>query len=239
MRAPSVLLIAGERLARYGFGDGHPLGPNHDAASSPSWFRAGSTSACRSWKRGRPPARNCNPFTRRSISTWSPSARTGEGYLDGGDTPAWRGIYEAAADVAGGTCSPPSRSCRAQVRRAFSFPSPACITRRAVRRRDSGFNDCGVAVEMLRRNHGLKRIAYVDVDTHPRQQRVLRFENDPDLIFADITKTDATCTPAQIVEDDRARRGRGHQTQRPSARIKDGRCGLCRRAPGCSRTCAS
>ena len=48
------------------------------------------------------------------------------------------------------------------------------------------FNDCGVAVEMLRRNHGLKRIAYVDIDAHHGDGVFYGFESDPDLIFADI-----------------------------------------------------
>jgi hypothetical protein len=30
--ASSVLVVAGERLARYGFGDGHPFGPDRHAA---------------------------------------------------------------------------------------------------------------------------------------------------------------------------------------------------------------
>src|SRR6185312_12726014 len=28
------------------------------------------------------------------------------------------------------------------------------------------FNDCGVAIELLRKNSGLERIAYVDIDAH-------------------------------------------------------------------------
>ena len=48
------------------------------------------------------------------------------------------------------------------------------------------FNDCGVAMEMLRRNHGLKRIAYVDIDAHHGDGVFYGFESDPDLIFADI-----------------------------------------------------
>ena len=48
------------------------------------------------------------------------------------------------------------------------------------------FNDCGVAIEMLRRNHGLKRIAYVDIDAHHGDGVYYGFESDLDLIFADI-----------------------------------------------------
>ena len=39
----------------------------------------------------------------------------------------------------------------------------------AARDRAAGFcvfNDCGIAIEILRRKHGLRRIAYVDIDAH-------------------------------------------------------------------------
>ena len=66
-------------------------------------------------------------------------SRTGDGYLDGGDTPAWRGVYEAAADVVGATLLA-AEQIMAGARGARSFPSPACITRRAVARRASAFS---------------------------------------------------------------------------------------------------
>jgi acetoin utilization protein AcuC len=48
------------------------------------------------------------------------------------------------------------------------------------------FNDCGVAAEMLRRNHGLTRIANVVIDAHHGDGMYFGFESDPGLIFADI-----------------------------------------------------
>ena len=48
------------------------------------------------------------------------------------------------------------------------------------------FNDCGVAIEYLRDKHGLQRIAYVDIDAHHGDGVFYGFEDDPDLIFADI-----------------------------------------------------
>ena len=48
------------------------------------------------------------------------------------------------------------------------------------------FNDCGVAIEMLRRRHGMQRIAYVDIDAHHGDGVFYAFEDDPDLLFADL-----------------------------------------------------
>ena len=70
------------------------------------------------------------------------------------------------------------------------------------------FNDCGVAVEMLRRNHGLKRIAYVDIDAHHGDGMYYGFESDPDLIFADIHEDGRYLYPGTGArERNRPRRG--------------------------------
>jgi acetoin utilization protein AcuC len=58
-------------------------------------------------------------FTRRNTRPGRGRSRTGEGYLDGGDTPAWRGVYEAAADVVGGTLLAAEQIMAGKVRRAF------------------------------------------------------------------------------------------------------------------------
>jgi acetoin utilization protein AcuC len=47
------------------------------------------------------------------------------------------------------------------------------------------FNDIGVAVERLRAQHGIRRIAYVDIDAHHGDGVFYGFEEDPELIFAD------------------------------------------------------
>ena len=44
----------------------------------------------------------------------------------------------------------------------------------------------GIAVEHLRKKHGLRRIAYVDIDAHHGDGVFYGFEDDPDLIFADL-----------------------------------------------------
>jgi acetoin utilization protein AcuC len=47
-------------------------------------------------------------------------------------------------------------------------------------------NDCGVLIEWLRREYGLQRIAYVDIDAHHGDGLYYGFETDPGVIFADI-----------------------------------------------------
>jgi acetoin utilization protein AcuC len=55
---------------------------------------------------------------------------------------------------------------------------------------------------MLRRNHGLKRIAYVDIDAHHGDGMFYGFESDPDLIFADIHEDGRYLYPGTGREDE-------------------------------------
>jgi acetoin utilization protein AcuC len=48
------------------------------------------------------------------------------------------------------------------------------------------FNDIGIAVLAARKKHGIKRIAYVDIDAHHGDGVFYEFEDDPLLFFADI-----------------------------------------------------
>src|SRR5438067_852984 len=47
------------------------------------------------------------------------------------------------------------------------------------------FNDCGVAIELLKRQ-GLKRVGYVDIDAHHGDGVFYAFEEDPAVVFADL-----------------------------------------------------
>jgi acetoin utilization protein AcuC len=110
----------------------------------------------------------------------------GVGYLDQGDTPAFQGVYEASALVAGTTLHAIHLIMNGQCRRAFT---PIAGLHHARRHTAGGFcvfNDCGVAIEALRREYDLQRVAYVDIDAHHGDGVFYSFESDPDLIFADL-----------------------------------------------------
>ena len=48
------------------------------------------------------------------------------------------------------------------------------------------FNDLAIVIRSLREMHGVRRIAYVDIDVHHGDGVFYAFERDPELIFADI-----------------------------------------------------
>jgi acetoin utilization protein AcuC len=57
------------------------------------------------------------------------------------------------------------------------------------------FNDCGIAIEYLRQQYGIRRVAYIDIDAHHGDGVFYSFEDDPDLIFADIHQDGRTLYP--------------------------------------------
>jgi acetoin utilization protein AcuC len=183
----TVLVVAGERLARYGFPDGHPFGPDRHAAFIAEFSARGLDKRVRLMETRAATREELESFhTPEYVDKVVERSLTGQGYLDAGDTPAWRGVFEAASDVVGATLLASEEIMAGRARRAFI---PIAGLHHAARGSAAGFcvfNDCGVAVEMLRRNHGLKRIAYVDIDAHHGDGVFYGFESDPDLIFADI-----------------------------------------------------
>jgi acetoin utilization protein AcuC len=48
------------------------------------------------------------------------------------------------------------------------------------------FNDLGLTIQTLREKHNVERIAYVDIDVHHGDGVYYSYEDDPQLIFADI-----------------------------------------------------
>ena len=180
-------VVVSERLARYGFGDGHPFGPDRYAAflrefESRGFHRRALILEPRDASYDELVAFHTAVYVdlvrERSVS--------GQGFLDAGDTPAFRGVYEAAAVVVGATLNAAAAMMDGQCRRAFV---PIAGLHHAGRDHAAGFcvfNDCGVAIELLRTNSGLERIAYVDIDAHHGDGVFYAFEHDPGVIFADM-----------------------------------------------------
>ena len=183
----AVCVTIGEQLARYGFGEGHPFGPDRLAAF---WTEAQAQGLDRQLIQCLPGSATREQLERfhapQYVERVISQSATGEGYLDCGDTPAFPGIYEAACTVVGSVLDAVERIMKAECRHAFV---PIAGLHHA--RRDSAagfcvFNDCGIAIEILRLQYSLQRIAYVDIDAHHGDGVFYSFEEDADLIFADV-----------------------------------------------------
>ena len=155
----NVAVVVSERVARYGFGDGHPFGPDRHAAFVREFAARGLDRRVTVLEPRSASDEELRAFhTPAYLDFVRERSANGNGFLDAGDTPAFRGVYEAAADVVGATLSAMEAIMQGQCRRAFV---PIAGLHHAARDRAAGFcvfNDCGVAIELLKRA-GLKRVA--------------------------------------------------------------------------------
>jgi acetoin utilization protein AcuC len=206
-KPPSVAVVAGERLARYGFGDGHPFGPDRHAAFMRE-FEARDLPARVTVLEPRSATYDelLAFHTPEYVHFVRERSESGQGFLDAGDTPAFRGVYEAASCVVGATLLATETIMAGKARRAFV---PIGGLHHAARDKAAGFcvfNDCGVAIELLRQRAGVQRIAYVDIDAHHGDGIFYAFEDDPELIFADLHEDGRFLYPGT---GDAAETGRG------------------------------
>lgn len=177
----------GPALAAYGFGRGHPFGPDRLEAFWAQCQAAGLGD--RLCVRAPVQARDADILRFHAadyLERVKRQSESGRGYLDSGDTPAFAGMYEAAATVVGSVLDAAARVLAGECRRAFV---PIAGLHHARRDGAAGFcvfNDCGVLIETLRAVHGLTRIAYVDIDAHHGDGVFYAFEDDPDLVVVDI-----------------------------------------------------
>lgn len=184
-----LCVYIGENLASYGFGDGHPFGPDRHDAFVKEFYRqdlANLENVCIKIPVITDQATLESFHTHEYVELVKSLSKTGEGYLDCGDTPAIKGIYESASTVVGTVVHAIDQIISSDCCKAFI---PIAGLHHA--RRDSAagfcvFNDCGVAIERLRKKHGIKKVAYVDIDAHHGDGVFYSFVSDPDLYFVDV-----------------------------------------------------
>lgn len=182
----ATLLISGPELAAYGFPGGHPFGPDRHAAFIAELERSPAFVALTKLS---PPVASRAQLelfhTSEYVDFVQAASARGSGLLDQGDTPAFPGVYEAAATVVGGTLLALDRIMTGQASRAFIPIGGLHHARRDAAAGFCVFNDCGVAIEAARRQYGIGRVAYVDIDAHHGDGVFYGFEDDPDIIIAD------------------------------------------------------
>ncbi|GMU69349.1 MAG: acetoin utilization protein AcuC [Steroidobacteraceae bacterium] len=191
-----VLVVMGGEIARYGFPEGHPFGVDRHAAFAREFDARGLAGRVRLAPPGSARDEEILLFhTPRYLQFVRERSCTGQGCLDGGDTPAFRGVYEASASVVGATLLAARALMRGEAARAFV---PIAGLHHAARDHAAGFcvfNDIGVAIEVLRREFGLERIAYVDIDAHHGDGVFYAYESDPGVIVADVHEDGSTLYP--------------------------------------------
>ncbi len=114
------------------------------------------------------------------------SSEVGTGYLDQGDTPAFKGVFEASSYVAGTTLKALDLVMSGEAHNTFN---PVGGLHHAWRDRASGFcvfNDAAMAIVRAKERYALKRILYVDIDAHHGDGVFYEFHSDPKVFIADM-----------------------------------------------------
>jgi len=156
-------LYIGPDLACYGFGEGHPFGPDRMDAFWQETLRQGLNEKV---SIGTPAMADRTAIERfhtpEYVERVLNQSESGEGYLDYGDTPAFKGVYEAAATVVGTVLAATEESINGSHARCFIPIAGLHHARRNMAAGFCVFNDAGVLIETLRSEYGIKRIAYVE-----------------------------------------------------------------------------
>ncbi len=192
----NLCLIADEELARYGFPEGHPFGIDRQDAFLREAGAQGLLERVQ-LRKGEMAARTAieqfhsADYVERVLTAES----VGLDYLDFGDTPVFPGVFEISSHVVGSALHGLDLVMDGVCTRSFQ---PIGGLHHAGRSHAAGFcvfNDLGVVIETLRSRYGVRRIGYVDIDVHFGDGVFYAFEDDPDIIFADIHQDPRTFYP--------------------------------------------
>ncbi|MCP8319975.1 MAG: acetoin utilization protein AcuC [archaeon] len=124
--------------------------------------------------------------TKEYIDFVKKASEHGFGYLDYGDTPAFKGVFEASTYVVGSTLFGLDMIMKKELDHVFN---PVGGVHHARRDRAAGFcvfNDASIAIVHAEKTYGLKRILYVDIDAHHGDGVCYEFYDDPKVFIADI-----------------------------------------------------
>jgi acetoin utilization protein AcuC len=208
-----VELYVGDALGRYGFPDGHPFGPDRQDAF---WKEAENQGLPK-----RVALRGSREATRDEIERFHDDAHVervrvlsveGYGSIDYGDTPAYPGVYDASANVVGAALDGLARVMSGEAQRTFQPIGGLHHARRAGAAGFCVFNDCGVVIDTLRSQYGVKRVAYVDIDVHHGDGLYYPYERDPEVFVADIHEDGMFLYPGTGGADEQGK-GEAHGTK--------------------------
>ena len=182
-----VAVYVGEGLKRYGFGVDHPLNQERLGAFWQAMQHSGLAQQVTVCEPVQAQQQIIERFHEHDyVERVKAQSRLGKGFLDYGDTPVFPGIYEAAATVVGCAVDATEKILAGTYQRAFIPIGGLHHARRHTAAGFCVFNDCGVVIETLLKQHHLTRVVYVDIDAHHGDGVFYSFETEAALYFVDI-----------------------------------------------------
>ncbi len=132
-------------------------------------------------------------------------SESGNGFLDYGDTPVFKGLFEIALHVVGATVDATNSVLNNEAKYAFN---PAGGYHHAKRNASAGFcvfNDVGVAIEYMLKKDLVDKIYYIDIDAHHGDGVYYSFEDNPNVYIFDVHESGRFIYPGTGFERERGR----------------------------------
>ena len=181
----------GEELARYSFGTSHPFNSNRLFAFW-SKFKTLNLDKDEQIQIMKPESTQEETLlefhANEYVDLVKKESKHGTGCLDLGDTPAFKGVFEASSTVVGTSLNALDVVMEKTDGILHGF-NPIGGLHHARRESAGGFcvfNDIGIVSILARKKYGINKIAYVDIDAHHGDGVYYEFDNDPNFFIADI-----------------------------------------------------
>jgi acetoin utilization protein AcuC len=181
----------GQELAKYSFGESHPFNSNRLFAFW-SKFKTLSLDKDKQIQIKMPESTQEETLlefhAKEYVDLVKKESKHGTGCLDLGDTPAFKGVFEASSTVVG-TSLGVLKVVMEKTDGILHGFNPIGGLHHARRESAGGFcvfNDIGIVSIIARKKYGINRIAYVDIDAHHGDGVYYEFNNDPNFFIADI-----------------------------------------------------
>ncbi len=137
-------------------------------------------------------------------------SQEGRGYLDYGDTPAFKGVYEASSYLVGSAISAAKLALSGIP--AFQVAGGLHHARRDRAGGFCVFNDPGVAISYILEEEGIGRLLYIDIDAHHGDGVMYGFYDDERVIILDIHEDGRYLYPGTGFEDEKGK-GKAYGTK--------------------------
>lgn len=195
----------GDALAKYGFGDSHPWGSDRLYAFW-SKFQSDGLDKMENIVIEEPVMADeealLNFHSKAYVEFVKKASVFGQGFLDYGDTPAFKGVFEATSYVVGSTLKALDMVMKKKVDHAFNPIGGLHHARREFAGGFCVFNDIGVAIAAARNNYNVKKVAYIDIDAHHGDGVFYEFNNDPNVFIVDVHEDGKYLYPGTGFEDE-------------------------------------
>jgi len=198
-------LIWDEKFLDYNFGPQHPLRPirvklTYDLIRSKGILQQGSVEIIKPRLASREEILLFHEDNYvRLVEQYS---KKGSGLLDMGDTPAFKGCYEATSLAVGASIVAADEVMSRRLSHAFN---PSGGLHHAHPERASGFcifNDPAIVIGHLKSKYKLERIVYLDIDAHHGDGVMYGYYNDPTVLDIDFHESGTYLFPGTGFPDE-------------------------------------